>query len=73
MSIEETLLDLGYSLEARFGMFTERGNRAVADIVKNSNSYAEAAAKLEDLAKVEGFAEATDTEVRECVWAVFEK
>jgi hypothetical protein len=73
MSIEETLLDLGYSLEASFGMFSERGNRAVEDIVKSSSSFQEAMLKLEDLSLVKGFEEAMDTEVRECVWAVFEK
>jgi len=55
-----------------FGMFTTEGNEAVADIVAaakvHNYSWAWTYAQLCELAKQDGFSEATDTEVRERVY-----
>jgi len=56
-----------------FGMFTTEGNDAVADIVVaakfHSHSWAWTYSQLCELAKQDGFGEATDTEVRERVYS----
>jgi len=57
------------ALKGRFGMFTNKGNRAVKRIVKSSKDYREAYKKLEKLTKIHG--EATDTMVREIVLAYY--
>jgi hypothetical protein len=55
-----------------FGMFTEQGNRLVAQIVKNAIAkeldWPEVHAQLHELAKHDAYGEATDTAVREVVW-----
>ena len=55
-----------------FAMFTEAGNAAVLDVCvyakTNGLSWNNVCDQLEDLSRREGFGEATDTEVRECVW-----
>lgn len=73
MSIEETLLDLGYELEPSYGMFTEFGNDAVAAIVRSAKvlkmDWPAVEAELYSLAeRFPEFSEATDTAVREAVY-----
>lgn len=61
-----------------FQMFTDAGNAAVAEIVRNTmecaeyedrkTSYDRICAELKKLQTIEAFAEATDTAVREAVW-----
>jgi hypothetical protein len=55
-----------------FGMFSDEGNEAVADIVIaakfHNHSWAWAYAKLRELAKDKDFGEAMDTMVRELVY-----
>jgi len=55
--------------KGRFGMFTNKANRAVKRIVKSSKDFREAYKKLEKLTKIHG--EATDTMVRETVLAYY--
>lgn len=55
-----------------FGMYSDAGNQAVADVVafaqKLSMDWTGVLGLLEQLAKKEDFAEATDTMVREIVY-----
>jgi len=56
-----------------YGMYTDAGNHAVEAIVRRARilqmQWANVAADLNDLAhRYPEFAEATDTEVRECVY-----
>lgn len=55
-----------------YGMFTDAGNDAVDAIVRMAKmlkmTWPQVEASLYELAKREDFAEATDTEVRECVY-----
>jgi hypothetical protein len=55
-----------------FGMFSDEGNQAVADVVafaqKLSMDWTGVLGLLEQLSKKEDFAEATDTMVREIVY-----
>lgn len=57
---------------ARFAMFTDAGDMAVAAVVRmaieRSWSYANLEKALIALAKIDGFEEATDTAVRECAF-----
>ena len=58
-----------------FEMFTEQGNRLVAQIVKNAIDkqldWPEVHAQLHELAKHSSYGEATDSSVREIVyWAI---
>ena len=58
-----------------FEMFTEQGNRLVAQIVKNAIAkqldWPEVHAQLHELAKHSSYGEATDSSVREIVyWAI---
>ncbi len=59
-----------------WGMFTAEGNWLVEVIVrttiKDGTGFAGACKKLEAIAEVEGFGEATDTEVRELVYSALE-
>lgn len=75
MSIEALMLDLDMDVDGpRYGMFTEAGNDAVAAIVRSARvlnlSWKQVNDELYSLAErfPNDFAEATDTEVRECVW-----
>ena len=56
-----------------YAMFSDAGNSAVAKIVEAAEtaelSWTTVEAMLYALAKDECYAEATDTEVRECVYA----
>jgi hypothetical protein len=55
-----------------FGMFSNAGNEAVSDIAEaakfHNHSWAWAYAQLCELARQDGFGEATDTMVREIVY-----
>jgi hypothetical protein len=55
-----------------FAMYSEAGNAAVLDLCvyakTNGLSWGNVCDQLEDLSRLEDFGEATDTEVRECVW-----
>ena len=55
-----------------FAMFTDAGNREVAAIVEtakvNKLKWPAVQAMLSDLSDVDGFGEAMDTAVRECVY-----
>ena len=58
-----------------FEMFTEQGNRLVAQIVKNAIAkeldWSEVIVQLRELAKHSAYGEATDTAVRQIVyWAI---
>jgi hypothetical protein len=59
-------------VDMRYGMFTEAGNAAVDEIVtmalERNYSYANLDKELFKLSKIECFAEATDTAVRECAY-----
>jgi hypothetical protein len=75
MSIEALMLDLNMNVDGpRYGMFTEAGDDAVAAIVRTARvlnlSWQQVNDELYSLAErfPNDFAEATDTEVRECVW-----
>lgn len=54
-----------------WGMFTAEGTAAVEAIVRSSGNSAEAIARLEQLHRAGVHKEATDTAVREKVWAYF--
>lgn len=68
------------NIRSGYAMFTPAGNQAVRDIVVATIDFAKrlgmpddevwqlAYSRLEMLSRVNGFAEATDTEVRELVW-----
>jgi hypothetical protein len=55
-----------------YGMFSESGNLAVTGIVlfhkEIKSSWETVEQNLFDLSQVKGYEEATDTEVRECVY-----
>lgn len=54
-----------------YGMFSNVGNAAVADLIKFAKTYnldsGVVMAMMNAIAKDEDFAEITDTEVRECI------
>ena len=56
-----------------YGMFTESGNEMIADLVAFANKYQLSDKSVVDalwaIAETEGFAEASDTVVRENVFA----
>lgn len=66
-----------------FGMFTANGNAAVTQIVQNSIGLINSVSvedvfrvidlELDRLQEVDAFSEASDTEVREQVWAYLNK
>ena len=53
----------------KFGMFSNKGNKAINRIVKASSSYNEAYKKMKELTKF--YPEATDTAVRDSVFMYF--
>jgi len=53
----------------KFGMFTNKGNKAINRIVKSSSSYTEAYKKMKELTALHP--EATDTAVRDSVFMYF--
>lgn len=59
-----------------YGMFTQEGNTKVQAIVdharQNKSTWGEVNQLLEVLSQLEAYREATDTEVRECVWVELE-
>ena len=67
-------------MQKDFAMFTDAGNAAVAAIVEDAidryevreDAWERCYTELEKLEVVEVFAEATDTAVREAVWAALD-
>lgn len=55
-----------------YGMFSDEGNNAVRLIVQNAKTYnlrwIDVYRELQDLSDLEGYGEAMDTAVRECVY-----
>lgn len=61
-----------FNIDNTFGMFTDKGNEEVLKIVARArllgSAWLEVYQELVNLSNVEGFEEATDTEVREAVY-----
>jgi len=59
-----------------YGMFSDRGNRVIDGVVISAKelgwSFEYVLELLGDIATVEGFEEATDTAVKECVYEALE-
>ena len=65
-------MDTSINTKLNYAMFSERGNKKVADIVTLASimkfSWLQTLILLEVLAENEKYAEATDTAVQECVY-----
>lgn len=59
-----------------YGMFTDIGNALIHGIVAGAKyknlTWPHVYTMLETVSQIEGFGEATDTEVRECVYSALE-
>ena len=72
-SLSQNFWDTKYKrmTKGKFGMFTNKGNKAVRRIAKNSKTFDEAVIKLKKLSEIHG--EAMDTDVRVNVLYFIEK